>query len=145
MEVFVVTEDEQKIPVPMGEYEMEDGRILVVEVEGIIKEVKEKMEEEPAMEEEPTVEVEVEAETAKTAPKKTIESVVKETFFTEIEALKTELASIKEAKEVELSTEEIEPKKIEFNPENKQEKSNFQFGSNKMETIEDRIRRKLFN
>ena len=62
MEVFVVTEDEQKIPVPVGEYEMEDGRILVVEVEGLIKEVKEKMEEEPVMEEEPTVEVEVEAE-----------------------------------------------------------------------------------
>ena len=33
MEVFVVTEDEQKIPLPMGEYETEDGRILVVEVE----------------------------------------------------------------------------------------------------------------
>ena len=60
-EVFVVTEDDQKIPVPVGEYEMEDGRILVVEVEGMIKEVKEKMEEEPAVEEEPTVEVEVEA------------------------------------------------------------------------------------
>ena len=63
------------------------------------------------MEEEPTVEVEVEAETAKTAPKKTIESVVKETFFTEIEALKTENDTLKaelsalkttEVKEVEL-------------------------------------------
>ncbi len=30
-EVFIVTEDEQKIPVPIGEYELEDGRILVVE------------------------------------------------------------------------------------------------------------------
>ncbi len=37
MEVFVVTEDDQKIPVPVGEYETEDGRILVVEVEGMIK------------------------------------------------------------------------------------------------------------
>ena len=46
MEVFVVTEDEQKIPLPVGEYEMEDGRILVIENEGIVKEVKEKMEEE---------------------------------------------------------------------------------------------------
>ncbi len=44
MEVFVVTEDEQKIPLPVGEYEMEDGRILVIENEGIVKEVKEKME-----------------------------------------------------------------------------------------------------
>jgi len=91
MEVFVVTEDDQKIPVPVGEYEMEDGRILVIEVEGIVKEVKEKMEEEPAMEEEPTVEVEVEAkETSAPTAKKTIESVVKETFFSEIEKLKEE-------------------------------------------------------
>jgi hypothetical protein len=92
MEVFVVTEDEQKIPLPMGEYEMQDGRILVVEVEGRIKEVKEKMEEEVKVEEAPETEteIEVEAEAVATAPKKTIESVVKETFFSEIEALKTE-------------------------------------------------------
>ena len=44
-EVFVVTEDEQKIPVPVGEYELEDGRILVVVEEGVISEVKEKEEE----------------------------------------------------------------------------------------------------
>ena len=38
------------------------------------------------------VEVEVEAEAAPVAPtaKKTVESIVKETFFSEIEALKTE-------------------------------------------------------
>ena len=35
-EVFVVTEDEQKIALPIGEYEMEDGRILVVVEEGKI-------------------------------------------------------------------------------------------------------------
>jgi len=122
MEVFVVTEDDQKIPVPMGEYEMEDGRILVVEVEGVVKEVKEKMEEAP-MEEEPTVEVEVEAnETTVATPKKTIESVVKESFFSEIEALKAEnetlkaelskLNKVEEKTEVELSEE---PKPISFN------------------------------
>ena len=149
MEVFVVTEDEQKIPVPVGEYEMEDGRILVVEVEGLIKEVKEKMEEEPAMEEEPTVEVEVEAETAKTAPKKTIESVVKETFFTEIEALKTENDTLKaelsalkttEVKEVELSEE---PKPISFNPENTNPIEITKLGSKKPRSIMDSVLSKL--
>jgi hypothetical protein len=78
-EVFIVTEDEQKIPLPVGEYELESGMILVVEVEGIIKEVKEAVVEEVAPEAEaPEVEVEVEAE-ATPAPtaKKTIESVVK--------------------------------------------------------------------
>jgi len=50
-EVFVVTEDEQKIPVPVGEYELEDGRILVVVEEGIIAEIKEKEVEEEEVEE----------------------------------------------------------------------------------------------
>jgi hypothetical protein len=149
MEVFVVTEDEQKIPVPMGEYEMEDGRILVVEVEGLIKEVKEKMEEEPVIEEEPTVEVEVEAETAKTAPKKTIESVVKETFFTEIEALKTENDTLKaelsalkttEVTEVELSDE---PKPISFNPENTNPIEIMKLASKKPRSIMDSVLSKL--
>ena len=155
-EVFIKTVDEQMIPLPVGDYELESGQILVVIEEGIIAEIKDAEVEEEMPVEAPAVEEEVEAkaEAPKSAPKKTVETTTKETHFSseevdelkaEIEALKTELASIKEVKEVELSTEEIEPKKIEFNPENKIEKSNFQFGSNKMETIEDRIRRKLFN
>jgi hypothetical protein len=55
MEIVIVTEDDQKIPVPVGEYEMEDGRILVVENEGIISEMKEMETEVEA----PEVEVEV--------------------------------------------------------------------------------------
>lgn len=41
-EVFVITEDEQKIPVPIGEYEMEDGMIMSVVEEGLIADYKEK-------------------------------------------------------------------------------------------------------
>jgi hypothetical protein len=154
-EVFIKTVDEQMIPLPVGDYELENGQILSVTQEGIIAEIKD-VAEETEMPEAPATEVptEASAEAPKSAPKKTVETMTKETHFSsevvdelkaEIEALKTELASIKEVKEVELSTEEVEPKKIEFNPENKQEKSNFQYGTNKMETIEDRIRRKLFN
>jgi hypothetical protein len=44
-EVVVVTEDEQKIPLPVGNYNLEDGRVLVVAEEGLISEVKEKEEE----------------------------------------------------------------------------------------------------
>ena len=29
MEVFIVTEDEQRVALPVGEYQMEDGRMLV--------------------------------------------------------------------------------------------------------------------
>lgn len=151
MEVFVVTEDDQKIPVPVGEYEMEDGRILVVEVEGIVKEVKEKMEEEPAMEEEPTVEVEVEAkETSAPTPKKTIESVVKESFFSEIEELKKEnetlkaelskLNKVEENTEVELSEE---PKPISFNPENVNPVNTVKIASKRERSIMDSVLEKL--
>jgi len=98
-EVFVVTEDEQKIAVPVGEYELEDGRILVIVEEGIISEVKEKEEEveEEVKEEETTEEkpVEEEMSEAVATPKKTIESIVKETFFSEIERLTNENEMLK--------------------------------------------------
>jgi hypothetical protein len=148
MEVFVVTEDEQKIPLPVGEYEMEDGRILVIENEGIVKEVKEKMEEEVEVEEPETeTEIEVEAEKETAAPKKTIESVVKETFFSEIEALKTEnetlkaeLSKLNKVEEVELSEE---PKPISFNPENTNPVERVRLASKRPRSIMDSVLNKL--
>jgi len=61
-EVFIVTEDE-KVALPVGEYELEDGKILIVTEEGIIGEIKEAEaeEEEPAEEEVEAAEEEVEA------------------------------------------------------------------------------------
>ena len=89
--VFILTEDEQRIPVPVGEYELEDMRILVVIEEGVIAEVREAAQVEEEVEvEAPAVEEEVEAATETATPKKTIESIVKESFFSEIEALKKE-------------------------------------------------------
>ena len=38
-DIFIVTE-EDRIPVPVGEYEMEDGRTLVVSEEGVIAEIR---------------------------------------------------------------------------------------------------------
>ena len=150
-EVFVVTEDEQKIALPIGEYELEDGRILIVVEEGVISEIKEKEAEEvEAPEEEAPIEEEAkkeqEMETAKAAPKKTIESVVKETFFSEIEALKNEnialkaeLSKLKETKEVELS--EIKP--ISFNPENENKSESIKLSSKRTRTTMDSILEKL--
>ena len=151
-EVFIVTEDEQKIPVPIGEYELEDGRILVVEVEGIILEIKDApTEEEVAPETEaPEVEVEVEAEATPTA-KKTIESVVKETFFSEIEKLTNENIELKAKLETlskvdEVTTEvtelsDITP--ISFNPENTNEVEHFQYASKRPRSIMDSILEKI--
>jgi len=150
-EVFVVTEDEQKIPVPIGEYEMEDGRMLIVVEEGVISEVKENVEEEVEVEKpiEEEAKKEQEMETEKTAPKKTIESVVKETFFSEIEKLKeendllkAELSKLKEVKETEVElSEEIKP--ISFNPENENKVENIKFASKRPRTIMDSVLNKL--
>lgn len=150
-EIFVVTEDEQKIPVPVGEYEMEDGRMLIVVEEGIISEVKEKEEEEVEVEEsiEEEAKKEQEMETAKSAPKKVVESTIKESFFSEIEALKkenemlkAELSKSNEVKEneVELS-EEVKP--ISFNPENENKVESIKFASKRPRTIMDSVLNKL--
>ena len=149
-EVFVVTEDEQKIALPIGEYEMEDSRILVVVEEGIISEIKEKEAEEEEVEEEAPIEEEAkkeqEMETAKAAPKKVVESMIKESFFSEIEALKTEnemlkaeLSKLKETKEVELS--EVKP--ISFNPENENTNDSIKLSAKRQRTTMDSILEKL--
>lgn len=153
-EVFVVTEDEQKIPLPMGEYELENGMILVVEVEGIIKEVKEVSEEEE-MPEAPEAEVEVEVEASEpSAPtaKKTIESIVKETFFSEIEALKNENIELKAQLELLSKVDEVaveatelseEPKPIMHNPENTNPVEMFKFANSRQKSTLDSIFEKI--
>jgi len=151
-EVFIVTEDEQKIPVPIGEYELEDGRILVVEVEGIILEIKEVATEEEVVEEAPAVEEEVEAQSTPSA-KKTIESVVKETFFAEIEKLTNENIELKAQIELLSKVEEVateateltEVKPISFNPENTNEVEHFQYASKRPRSIMDSIIEKINN
>jgi hypothetical protein len=81
-EVFIVNEEE-RIALPVGEYSLEDGKILVVVEEGIISEVKEAAGEEMPEEEAPSVEVEVEA--SESNPKKVVESHTTETHFAEEE------------------------------------------------------------
>jgi hypothetical protein len=118
-EVFIITEDEQRIPMPVGEYVVENGMLVVVTQEGIIAEVKEQ--EAPKEEEAPEVEApeeEMKKEDKmieKSQVKKTVESMVKETFFSEMESLKEENERLK----TEL-TQMQEPKPIVHNPESKQ-------------------------
>ena len=77
--VFIVTEDE-RIAMPVGEYQMEDGSVLVVEEEGMIAAIKSGEEEAPEVVEEEVVEEEM-SDTA--APKKFVESNVVETHFSD--------------------------------------------------------------
>ena len=151
-EVFIITEDEQKIPVPIGEYDLQDGRILVVIEEGIISEVKEK--EEEVVEEAPEVEVEEEVEAEATpSAKKTIESIVKETFFAEIEKLTQENIELKAKLETLSKVDEVTNEvteladiaPISFNPENTNEVETFVYGSKRPKTIMDTILEKINN
>ena len=165
-EVFVLAED-QKIALPVGEYELEDGKILVVQQEGLIAEIKEAevKEEMPEVEAEPQVEIEVEAE-AEVAPtaKKTVESIIKETFFAEMEKLKSENEELKAKLETlsatnpeevtaevteettattttEVELEEVKP--ITFNPERTNEVEGFKFASKRPRSTMDAILEKL--
>jgi len=131
MPVMIVNEDD-RIPLPIGDYELEDGRILKVVEEGVIGSIEDAPmeEEQPSATEQPEAEVEVEMEQSQPV-KKTVESTVKETYFskeeveelkskiTELEAKIVELSKVEDVKEdVNVELEEVKP--IQFNPENAQ-------------------------
>lgn len=119
--VFIVTEDE-RIPMPIGEYMMEDGSMLMIEEEGVIAGIKaadEAEEEEVVVEEEAKVEEEMSNDVKE--PKKVVESTVVETHFSEeqkselVEAILSSVNPIIEELqnkvnelEAKLSVEEVE-------------------------------------
>jgi len=128
-EVFIVTEDE-KIALPVGEYEMEDGRILVVAEEGVIAEMRDGGEEAPA--EEPAQEEEVEQaeeepkeEEMSYATKEELSAAVEEmkAMIEEIKAMMSpkeeEMAEEVKEEEVEMSTDEPAAKPIKHSPDTK--------------------------
>ena len=143
--VFIVN-GEERIPLPVGEYELEDGMILVVAVEGVIAEIKEPVAEVEEPEAEVEVEVEAQAEAVAT-PKRIVESVSKEMFFAEIEKLRTEIAELKSVKEVvkeELSSDVVvEP--LTHSPEVKNEVKLNKLSPNRQLTTQDIVMSKLFN
>jgi hypothetical protein len=99
-EAYIMADDETKVPVPIGEHPLEDGRVLVVTEEGIVGELKEAVAEEVVteeMEEETiTEEAKQDAEIAKE-----IETAIKsilikyEKVEKELETLKTENVELK--------------------------------------------------
>jgi len=161
-EIFVVA-DEERVAVPVGEYEAE-GKTIVVSEEGIIGEIKEASAEEEAPAETEAEEVEEEELSTETAsPKKIVKSISEEMFFSEIEKLRTEInelklsktevvaeevvvelsEEVKEEKEekVELSAEEVEG--ISHNPENVSDKKELNLYSQKGN--KNTTRNRIFN
>ena len=152
-EVFVKAEDGQSIPLPVGEYGMEDGMVLVVSEEGIIGEIREPQAEEEAADQEQGVAA-AEKPAAKPIAKKVVESVSKETYFSaeekealiaRIDALEAKLSEQpKEEEVVEMKEETAKP--IVHNPENRTEVKITKLAANrKGETVADRVRNTLFN
>ena len=133
-EVFIVTEEEEKIALPIGEYTLEDGRVLVVAEEGIIAEVKEAAEpeaEEPVEEEAPEVEEVEQAEQEMAYATKEELSAAMDELKGMIDEIKSMMSpkeeemseevveEVKEEEQVEMSTDEPAAKPIKHNPDTK--------------------------
>lgn len=161
-EIFIVTEDE-KVAVPVGEYEMEDGRILVVAEEGLIAEIKteEEVEEVEAKEDEEEkmgyatkeelaeVKEMIEEIKAMLEPK---EEMSEELSADELGNLmteelckhdKVELSEVPEEVQQELNKPAAEP--IVANPEAKTVKHNFKFATKRKFSTLDKVMNKIIN
>jgi len=149
-EVFIVNEEE-RVALPIGEYILEGGMVLVVTEEGIIAEIKEPEAEAPAEEQAPEEAAETPELEAEVATPKKIEKSISETmFFAEIEKLRSEIAELKlsevEPKEevvVEL-TEEVKP--IIASPESNVDKKQVNlYSQNKGKSVQDSVWNKIAN
>ena len=157
-EVFIVTEDE-RVAVPVGEYQLEDGRILVVAEEGIISEVKEAGEEEveeveaeeedkeemayATKEELAEVKEMIEEIKAMLEPKEDLSSEDLGNLITE-ELSKHELSEVPQEVQEELNEAAAEP--IMANPEaDSTNKPSFKFAQNRKPSTLDRVLNKIIN
>ena len=164
-EVFIVTDDE-KVAMPVGEYILEDGKLLIVEEEGIIADVRDVSDEVPAKEEEEVTEdLEEEADVAdwkgmekriqnledaiadlKGDKVEKSEDVEEEEMSTDskmksrtiTEKFSEEVENIEVKEEVELSA-----KPIKHNPESGTTKKRVEFGKGRFNTTLDRVLNKL--
>ena len=144
-EIFIVTDDE-KVAMPVGEYILEDGRLLVVEAEGLIADVREVSDEVPAKEEE-TEDLEEEVkEEMSYATKEELAEV--KTMVEEIKAMlepKEEMSEEVKEEIVEEVKEELSAvKPIKHNPEaSTPQKKQGQFAKGQFNTTLDRVLSKL--
>ncbi len=135
-EIFIVTEDE-KVAVPVGDYTMEDGKILAVAEEGIIGEIKEAEAEE---------EVEAQEEEMAYATKEELAEV--KSMIEEIKAMikdKEEMAEqeVEEQLKEELSKPAAAP--LKHNPESETNKNQVLFSQRRATSTRDRVFQKIAN
>jgi hypothetical protein len=164
VEVFIVTEDE-KVALPVGDYILEDGKILVVAEEGLIAEIKDAEAEEETEEEEVEVEAaEEEEESLGYATKEELAEV--KDMIEEIKAMlepkedlsedlgnllteelakheRVELNEVPVEVQAELNEPSAEP--IVSNPEVNKAISKFSVSKNRKSTTIDRVMARLNN
>jgi hypothetical protein len=149
--VMIVVPEGEPVPLEVGKYELEDGRLLVVEEVGIIASIEEMPKEE--VEEEMPVEADVTPEVTPEVkqPKKVVS--ITEQHFAEMEAkiaeLETKLAAMTPEVVEEQPTDVIEfsaePKPIQFNPENVQPMERVDLAINTPKSLRDRILEEVYN
>ena len=100
--VFIVNENGDKEPAPIGDHELEDGRLLVIVEEGVIAEIKEAMAEEVA----PEAETEESVEMSNEELVKSIVTSMSIEVAKQIESIRTELS----AQIAEVKTTQVEVK-----------------------------------
>lgn len=150
--IFIKTEEEE-IALPVGEYKMEDGKLLVVTEEGLIDSIKEAAAEEEVAEEELSEETkEVKETELEEEDKEEMNYVTREELSLAVQEIK-EMIDEKLGNKEEMSeeTEEIElsadaPAPVKHNPEAEvNNKVNFKIGGSRTTTTMDRVYSKIFN
>lgn len=141
--IFLIGSEGEKVAVPVGEYQMEDGRILVVAEEGVIAEIKEKAEE---AEQEVTIEVEAAAEPNISEVVAMIQSLKEEVEMMKAEMGNKEEMSVEAVKEEEVKEVVMAAEKpIVAAPVEVKSELKFQIGAKRTATTADRVFNKLFN
>lgn len=158
--VFIKTEDE-RVALPVGEYDLEDGRKLIVEEEGIIAEIRaeEAPAEEMSAEELAEVEVEVEPESYDTPEEaKQAEEIIQavvDAIAPEIQAIQEELGKVKEEmekvkmeyakKKEEMASQKPAAKPLKHSPEARKTVNPTKLATRRPKTTMDIVFEKMFN
>jgi hypothetical protein len=141
--VFILTEsgdEEEKIALPVGNYEMNDGTVLVVSEEGKIGEIREASDEVPATEEDLEEDLAVVEDWE--GMEKRIQNL--EDAVASLKADKEEMKEVVveekvEASKVELNSIEVAADPISHNPEKTVKKERVKFGNNRPMSTRDKV------
>lgn len=163
--VFIKTEEEQ-IALPVGEYALEDGKMLKVEEEGLISEImdaKAEVEEEVVEEEMQEEEMNYVTKEEFTSAVEEIKGMIEKMGYKDKEEMSEETAEetqeeikeettelskeekIEEVTELTAETKEEKAEPIKHNPETTQKTNKVLFGQKRTETIRDRVFSKIAN